>query len=491
MAEKDEFYLPEEVDRQIESVSQFKEGDRRDAEALAYLRSFYQADARQEQDTLDRIWNRIADAPLFKKDIQESEKDLPMQNPQMPYGARANGASRQSRQRPSPLMRRLGLLAAAVFLVALVGSLAVVFYAVRHNNGGAASPNSTPVISTVRVPLKVTSVTMSVTPGSIADLSCGTNLTVTYTALFHVRPNSVGGTVQFAYTVNNGRGQTPASIHFNPGETTKAYTFTWSGALPIDHTYPQPGGVQVTSPNQLTSLLVGPAGQCTPAGFQVTKIDMAVSPTSIQGLSCGTSIVVTYTATIHVAPNNSGGTVKFNYTVNNGRGQTPASINFGQGETTKTYAFTWSGALPADHTYPEPGGIQVTSPNQLTSSLVGPTGQCTSGVFQVTNVAMTVSPTSIQGRSCGTSVVVTYTATIHVAANSPGGTVQFSYTVNNGRGQTPASITFSPGQTVRTYTFTWSGALPADHTYPGPGGIQVTSPNQLTSPLVAPTGVCS
>jgi hypothetical protein len=147
--------------------------------------------------------------------------------------------------------------------------------------------------------------------------------------------------------------------------------------------------------------------------------------------------------------------------------------------------------LPIDHTYPEPGAVQVTSPNQLTSPLVGPVGQCTSAKFQVTKIDMAVSPTSIKGVSCGTSVVVTYTATIHVAANSPGGTVQFSYTVNNGRGQTPANITFSPGQTIRTYTFTWSGALPADHTYPGPGGIQVTNPNQLTSPLVAPTDMCS
>jgi predicted thioesterase len=332
---------------------------------------------------------------------------------------------------------------------------------------------------------------MSVTPGSLVGVSCGTNMTVTYTALFHVRPNSVGGTVQFAYTVNNGRSQTPANITFNPGETAKAYTFTWRGALPLDHTYPGPGGVQVSSPNQLTSALVAPAGQCTSAAFQVTKVDMAVSPTSIQGLACGSSLVVTYTATIHVASAGPGGTVKFNYTVNNGRGQTPASVTFNPGETTKTYTFTWSGALPADHTYPEPGGIQVTSPNQLTSSLVGPTGQCTSSAaFQVTKVDITVNPQSIQGRACGTSVVVTYTATIHVAANSPGGTVQFSYTVNNGRSQTPASITFSPGQTVRTYTFTWSGVLPADHTYPGPGGIQVSSPNQLTSALVAPTGTC-
>ena len=492
MAEKDEFFLPEEVDRQIESVSQFKEGDRRDAEALAYLRSFYQADAQQEQDTLNRIWNRIAGATLFEQDTQENKNEIPMQHSQTPYSAGAMGGSRPSDPRRTSLRQRLALLAAAVFLLALVASMATVFYAIRHANGGSASPPPKSTHSTAPVPLKVTSVSMSVIPESIAGVPCGTNLTVTYMALFHVSPNSVGGTVQFAYTVNNGRSQTPASITFNPGETTKSYTFTWHGALPIDHTNPEAGGVQVTSPNQLTSPLVAPTGQCSPAKFQVTKVDMAVSPTSIQGLSCGTSTVVTYTATIHVAPNSSGGTVKFNYTINNGRSQTPASINFGQRETSKTYTFTWSGALPADHTYPEPGGIQVTSPNQLTSSLVGPTGQCTSSAaFQVTKVDMTVSPPSIQGMACGTSIVVTYTATIHVAANSPGGTVQFSYTVNNGRGQTPASITFSPGQTIRTYTFTWRGALPADHTYPGPGGIQVTSPNQLTSPLVAPTGMCS
>ena len=383
MAEKDEFFLPEEVDRQIERVSQFKEGDRVDAEAMAYLRNFYQADAQHEQVTLDRIWNRIAAANLFKQVSQESEKERSMQNPlqnplqnlQTPYGIGAMRSTRESRPRRSSFIQRLGLLAAVVFLVALVGSMAIVFYAARHN-GGVGSPNPTSPISTSRVPLKVTSVTMSVAPGSIAGVACGTNLTVTYTAVFHVRPNSVGGTVQFNYTVNNGRGQTPASIFFNPGETTKTYTFTWSGALPADHTYPQQGGVQVTSPNQLTSPLVAPTGQCASAKFQVTNITMAVSPTSIQGLSCGTSIVVTYTATIHVAANSPGGTVQFSYTVDNGRGQTPASIFFNPGETTKTYTFTWSGALPADHTYPQQGGIQVTSPNQLTSPLVAPTGTC-------------------------------------------------------------------------------------------------------------------
>src|SRR5713101_9811029 len=260
MAYQDEFFTPEEVDTQIERASQLKEGDRTDAEVIAYLRSFYRTDTRQQQEMLDRVWNRIAHAAPSEHYEQyelENEKETYMQDQQTQNSSMGRlGPQGPQRPRRTTLVQRLGMLAAAVFLVALVGSLAVVFYAVRHNNGGAASSNSTPVISTARVPLKVTSVTMSVTPGSIAGLSCGTNLTVTYTALFHVRPNSVGGTVQFAYTVNNGRGQTPASIHFNPGETTKAYTFTWSGALPIDHTYPGPGGVQVTSPNQLTSLLV-------------------------------------------------------------------------------------------------------------------------------------------------------------------------------------------------------------------------------------------
>ena len=486
MTEKEEFFSPEDVDRQIESVSQSKEGDQRDAAAMAYLRDLYQVEAPQEQETLDRMWNRITDATFLKQDIQESKEALTMQNLQIQGGI---GGWRQSRSQHSPLMQRLGLLAAVVFLVAIVGSMAIVFYTLRHQNGGNASPNP---ITTVNVPLKVTSVSMSVTPGSIANFTCGTNVTVTYTAVFHVKPRSVGGTVQFYYTVNNGRGQTPANIYFKPGETAKSYTFTWKGALPLDHTYPEPGGVQVTSPNQLTSALVAPAGQCMPAKFQVTKVDMKVSPMSIQGLACGTNVTVTYTATIHVAANSSGGTVQFSYTVNNGRGQNPASLTFSPGQTVRTYAFTWSGALPADHTYPGPGGIQITSPNQLTSALVAPTGQCTSATaFQVTSVGMTVSPASIQGLACGTNVTVTYTATIYVAPNSPGGTVQFYYTVNNGRSQMPASVTFAPGQTVQTYTFTWSGALPADHTYPEQGGIQVTSPNQLNSPAVAPTGVCS
>jgi len=382
MTYQDEFFTPEEVDAQIERASQLKEGDRTDAEVIAYLRSFYRTDTRQQQEMLDRVWNRIVHATPSEHYEQEHEKEIDMQDRQT-QNNRMGRLRPQGPQRPrrSSLVQRLGTLAAAVFLVALVGSMALVFYAARHTNGGTASPHPTPTLTstpkTAPAPLKVTSVGMSVTPRSIAGITCGTNLTVTYMALFHVTPKSAGGTVQFSYTVNNGRGQSIDRLNFSPGETTKTYAFTWSGALPADHTYPGPGGIEVTSPNQLISPLVGPTGQCTPAAtFHVTNIAMTVSPTSIQGLTCGTSLVVIYTATIHVAPNSPGGTVQFSYTVNNGRGQNMASLKFGPGETTRTYTFTWSGALPADHTYPGPGGIEVTSPNQLISPLVEPTGMC-------------------------------------------------------------------------------------------------------------------
>ena len=112
--------------------------------------------------------------------------------------------------------------------------------------------------------------------------------------------------------------------------------------------------------------------------FKVTSVDMAVSPASIAGMSCGTQSRSPAHRNVPYRVGQHGWRRKFGSTVNNGRGggNNTNSLTFGPGVTTMTFSFTWSGALPLDHTSPEPGGIQVTSPNQLTSSLVGPTGQC-------------------------------------------------------------------------------------------------------------------
>jgi hypothetical protein len=108
----------------------------------------------------------------------------------------------------------------------------------------------------------------------------------------------------------------------------------------------------------------------------------------------------------------------------------------------------------------------------------------------VTSVDMSVNPSTIGNLKCGTSVTVTYTAIFHFPANNAGGQVAFNSTTNNGRGTTPAGLTVPPGQTSVTYTFNWSGQLPADNTAPGLGGVMVTAPNAYTSHLVAPSGPC-
>ncbi len=269
--------------------------------------------------------------------------------------------------------------------------LAFVLVACGSNGGGSgsngsgstpttattATPTPPPTPSPTPTPFKVTSVDLSVNPNTIAGKLCGSSASFTYTATFHVPAGTAGGTIQFSYTLNNGRSQTNASVNVAAGETTKTYTFTSSGTLYPDHTYPGIAEVLTSSPNVVNSPQVKPSGSCgMGAAFQVTSVDMAVSPTTIAGKTCGTPLTVTYTATFHIAANSPGGVISFEYTVNNGRGSTSATVTVGPGETTKTYTFTWSGNLPADHTYPEPGGVIVHSPNQIQSQLVGPAGAC-------------------------------------------------------------------------------------------------------------------
>jgi hypothetical protein len=231
----------------------------------------------------------------------------------------------------------------------------------------------------------------------------------------------------------------------------------------------------------------------TTVPLKVMSVDVTVGP-SLNGQTCGSPFTETYTATFHFPANHAGGPVQFQYTTDNGRGSTPASLTVPAGQTSATYQFTWSGQLPADHTAPGNGGIMVNSPNSLTSQMVAPSGSCTTvapSAFQVTSVEISTSP-SLNGHTCGSQFTEVYTATFHLAPNGPGGTIVFQYTTDNGRGTSPnVSLPVAAGQTSATYQFTWSGQLPADHTAPGPGGVMVSSPNALTSPLVAPSGSCS
>src|SRR5260221_7866661 len=249
------------------------------------------------------------------------------------------------------------------------------------------------------------------------------------------------------------------------------------------------------SSNASSGSSTGPTATATsttpPVLFQVTSVDLVVDLNSIAGKVCGSSASFNYTATFHIQTGTAGGTIQFFYTVNNGRSSPSASATVGPGETTATYTFSSSGTLYPDHTYPGIAEVLVNSPNKVNSPQVIPAGICTAAAFKVTSIEMAVSPPSIAGIACGTQITVTYTATFHIAANSPGGTIQLLYTWNDGHASPSASAIVGPGETTATYSFTWSGKLLVDNVNPGYGGVITSSPNAVNSPFVKPDGVCS
>jgi len=264
---------------------------------------------------------------------------------------------------------RIAATLSAFLVVALLVGVFVWFGPGSARPGAGGTPAS--------VPFRVTSVDLSVSPSSIAGATCGSVASFTYTAVFHIPAQTAGGTIQFSYTLNNGRSQTAGTLTAAAGETSRTFKFLSSGALPPDHTYPGVAVVMVTSPNHISSPPAQPSGSCTaPGPFQVTGVSMTVNPASIAGMTCGTYLTVTYTTTFHLAPNGPGGTIHFDYTFNNGRGDNLASISVVPGQTTASYAFHWSGNLPTDHTYPEGGGVIVRSPDAVIGSLVAPSGAC-------------------------------------------------------------------------------------------------------------------
>ncbi len=126
------------------------------------------------------------------------------------------------------------------FLGIVYMCLAIFSLAACGSNGGSGSGStatatailtSVPTPSPTLVPFMVTSVDVVVNPNSIAGKVCGSATTFTYTATFHIPANTAGGTIQFLYTVNNGRSSPSASVAVSPGETTRTYTFSNSGML--------------------------------------------------------------------------------------------------------------------------------------------------------------------------------------------------------------------------------------------------------------------
>jgi len=170
----------------------------------------------------------------------------------------------------------IGLVVAVVLLLILVGGLFFVL-GQRNNNSTAttptpgvtptstptATPATTPTPTPTAVPFQVTTINMAVDPLSISGKSCGTQLTVTYTATINVLSHGPGGAVQFTYTTDGGRTTKTGVVQFSPGETSMQYKFPSSGTLELNGAFPGAGQVTTTSPNTISSQAVTPSGACT------------------------------------------------------------------------------------------------------------------------------------------------------------------------------------------------------------------------------------
>jgi hypothetical protein len=266
-------------------------------------------------------------------------------------------------------------LARLFLLCALCGLI----LAACDNGGGSTAGTGTAVASS---PFQVTGVTMAVSPANLGTLPCGTSVTITYTATFHVRADGPGGTATFSYTTGKGQSASDASLVFTAGQSTKTYNFTWQGQLGSGKSGPGLGGVVVSSPNALTSPLVQPTGTCgtitptpTPGPFVITSVVLTTSVNPTGPITCGTELAKqTYNVTFNIAPHGSGGTIVYSEEPDQSE-LTPGNTNYydltvDPGQTTATVSYFWEDPVSSGIVLPTTGYVQVDAPDKIKSNTV-------------------------------------------------------------------------------------------------------------------------
>src|SRR5205807_10300124 len=99
-----------------------------------------------------------------------------------------------------------------------------------------------------------------------------------------------------------------------------------------------------------------------------------------------------------------------------------------------------------------------------------------------------VNPSSFSGIPCGTTTNIAFTASISVAENG-GGTVSYTWDILNSN--MSGSVTFAPGETSKTVTYTLSNyTVQLSSTSSVFGSLSAQAVNALSSSRNGPGGVC-
>jgi hypothetical protein len=222
--------------------------------------------------------------------------------------------------------------------------------------------------------------------------------------------------------------------------------------------------------------------------MQVTGVSVAVNPSTLSHVTCGGTTNLSYTATIFANEGSSGGKVAFTWNANGAT--TPGSVTFAPGDTSKTVSFALNN-VGIQYGATANTAITLTVNNNgqtITSAPVKPSGNCTfPGPFVVTGVSASVSPASVTGIHCGTTITMVYTVTVTIAPDSNGGTVAVNMIVGNYH--RAGSVAFPPGTTVQHLTFSTTPTI--NHFTPPPMTFASTTPNAVSSAATKPAGQCS
>ena len=191
-------------------------------------------------------------------------------------------------------------------------------------------------------------------------------------------------------------GQANATGANGMGQTTFSTTLYFQSTFPAGI---QEGVLLLSVPSQANGSIAGEVMEkvlingALESPFAVLSVDLRVSPDSLTGISSGSLVTFTYTATFHVQAGTAGGTIQFLYTWNNGRASPSGSITVApNGPSTATFTYSATGQVGGAYAFPGVAQVNVTSPNQVQSPQVVVTGTSSTSTQPSTSAAPTLVP---------------------------------------------------------------------------------------------------